>query len=107
MSIAQLPEQENKVTAEQIATFTATLKQSLQLEDYTLKLCTVDKGCLQLVYSIPLCVYNALFPLDEDQYEAIRVLGVMEIITKDHHYTKEHVSDTRYITICSEKVSGI
>ena len=93
VSIAQLPEQENKVTAEEIATFTAKLKQYLQLQDYALKLCTVDSGCLQLVYSIPLCVYNALFPLDEDQFKAIQVLGVMEIITKDHHYKKEHVSN--------------
>ena len=94
VSIAQLPEN-NEITAEQIATFTAKLKQSLQLEDYTLKLCTVGKGCLQLVYSIPLCVYNVLFPLGKDQLKAIQVLaiGVMEIITKDHHYKKEHVSE--------------
>ena len=93
VSEAQFPKHENKVTAEEISAFTAKLSQSFRLQDYALKLCTINKGCLQLVYSIPLCVYNALFPLDEDQLKAIQVLGVMEIITKDHHYKKEHVSN--------------
>ena len=86
--------EKKNITAEEIATFTAKLMQSFRLQEYAMKLCTVDKGCLQLVYSIPICVYSVLFPLTRYEHEALRALGIMEIITKDQHpYNIEPVSN--------------
>ena len=81
------------VTAEKIKKFNAELMKTFEISNYTLKLCTVNTGCVQLAYSIPLCIYNKLFPLNEDQCKHLPMLGVMEVITKDYHYNKDHVSD--------------
>ena len=59
---------------------------------YVLTLCTVADGCVELVYSVPLCIYSVLFPLNEEQWRHLITLGVTEIKTKDYHYEKEHVS---------------
>lgn len=81
------------VSAEKIKKFNAKLMKTLEIPNYALKLCAVNIGCVQLVYSIPLCIYNKLFPLIEDQCKYILMLGVMKVITKDYHYNKDHVSD--------------
>ena len=73
-------------TAEEIILFEATLMTSLNIEQYVLKLCTVADGCVELVYSVPLCIYSVLFPLNEEQWKHLIALGVTEIITKDYHY---------------------
>lgn len=84
------------VSAEKINLFTAKLKKYFGIQDYVMELCTVGIGCVELVYSIPLCIYNELFPLNEDQCKSLASVGVMEAITKDCHYMKDyvHVSDT-------------
>ena len=73
-------------TAEQIRLFEATLRTSLNIPEYALKLHTVAEGCVELVYSVPLCIYSVLFPLNEEQWKHLITLGVSEIITKDYHY---------------------
>ena len=81
------------VTAEKIQRFKAELMKTFETPNYALNLCTVGNGCVELVYSIPLCIYNELFPLNEDQCKSLPMLGVTEVITKDYHYKKEHVSN--------------
>ena len=54
------------VCAEGVEVFKYELMKLFEIQDYALKLCTVGKGCMELVYSPPLCIYNELFPLDED-----------------------------------------
>ena len=83
---------EKTFTAEEIRLFEATLMASLNIPEYLLKLCTVAEGCVELVYSVPLCIYSVLFPLNEEQWKHLIALGVTEIKTKDRHYKKEHVS---------------
>eukprot|EP00731_Ephydatia_muelleri_P028799 Em0020g443a len=83
----------NTVTAEKIKLFKIELMKPFEIEDYTLNLHTVDKGCVRLKYSIPLCIYNELFPLNEDQCRSLPMLGVIEVITMDYHYKKDGVSD--------------
>ena len=80
------------VSAEKIKLFTFELMKPYEIQDYVLNLHTVGDGCVELVYSIPLCIYNELFPLNKDQWKSLPMLGVMEVITKDYHYKKEHVS---------------
>ena len=62
------------------------------VKKYALKLCTVAMGCVELVYSMPLCIYNNVFPLNEDQYRDLTTLGVSEIMTNFYVYKLEHVS---------------
>ena len=83
-------------TAEEISLFHATLMASLNIPEYVLKLCTVAEGCVELVYSVPLCIYSVLFPLDEEQWKHLITLGVTEIITKHYHYNVSSCILTMY-----------
>ena len=83
---------EKAFTAEEIGLVNAMLMKNLNIPKYVLKLCTVAKGCMELVYSVPLCIYSVLFPLNEEQWKHLITHGVTEIITKDYRYKKEHVS---------------
>ena len=80
---------ERTFTADEIRLFEATLMTFLNIPEYILKLHTFGDGCVELVYSVPLCIYSVLFPLDEEQWKHLITLGVTEIITMDYHYEKE------------------
>ena len=90
----------NIVSAEQVEIFTAKLMTSFKIPDYVLNLRTVRKGCIELVYSIPQCIYNELFPLNVDQCKSLAMLGVIELTTKDFQYKKDDVSDTVNYVSC-------
>ena len=77
---------EQTITTEEIELFEDTLMTFFEIPEYALKLCTVADGCVELVYSVPLCIYSVLFPLNEEQWKHLITLGVSEIITKDYHY---------------------
>ena len=81
------------VSAEKTKLFTYELMKPFEIQDYVLNLHTVGDGCVELVYSIPLCIYNELFPLSEDQCKSLPMLDVMEVITKDYYYKKDDVSE--------------
>ena len=83
---------EKKFTADEIQLVEAKIIQLFKLKQYTLKLCTVGMGCMELVYSMPLCIYAELFPLNEYQCRNLTTVGVSEITVKDYHYRLEHVS---------------
>ena len=79
-------------TAEEIEQFTAKIMISFEIPEYVLLLRTFTEGCVELVYSLPLCIYAELFPLSEDQCRYLTTLGVSEVTTKDYHYKLYHVS---------------
>jgi len=60
----------------QLETFKARVSSIIHLSKYTLRLCSVEKGCLELRYQIPHLVEVAIFPLSQDQQEALQELGV-------------------------------
>ena len=97
---------EKTFTAEEIQLFEATLMTSLNIEQYALKLCTAADGCVGLVYSVPLCIYSVLFPLNEEQWKFLITLGVTELMTKDYlykqvskHLSSHWVSNTFWIAV--------
>ena len=92
--------EEKQFTADEINRLTAKIMTQCNIEEYDLKLCTFNKGCVELVYSIPLCIYAELFPLSEDQCRYLTTLGVSEITTKDYHYKLQHVSNTLHGCVC-------
>ena len=77
---------EKTFTAEEIQLLEAKLMTSFKIKQYVLQLCTVARGCVELVYSVPLCIYSVLFPLNEEQWKHLITLGVTELMTKDYHY---------------------
>lgn len=91
----------NHFTADEIKLLQASIMISFKIEEYVLKLCTFTKGCVELVYSVPLCVYAELFPLNEDLCRYFKTLGISEIITKDYHYKLKHanVSNIPHIVV--------
>jgi len=56
----------------QLETFKARVSSIIHVSKYTLRLCSVKKGCLELRYQIPHFVEVAIFPLSQDQKEALR-----------------------------------
>ena len=87
-------------TADEIELLTANIMAMFKLEEYSLKFCTFTEGCVELVYSIPLCIYAELFPLSEDQCRYLTTLCVSEITTKNYHYKLEHVSNIFHGCAC-------
>ena len=70
----------------QLETFKARVSSIIHLSKYTLRLCTVEKGCLELRYQIPQFVEVAIFPLSQDQQEAFQKQGVKKLMCGDQCY---------------------
>ena len=87
-------------TADEIRLLTAKIMTLCNVKEYSLQLCTFTEGCVELVYSTPLCIYAELFPFNEDHCIYLTTLGVTEITTKDYHYKLEHVSNTLHGCAC-------
>ena len=83
---------EKEYTTDEIRLVQAKIMALFELQNYAMKLCTVGMGCVELVYSMPLCIYAELFPLNEDQCRKLTTVGVSEIIVKDYHYKLDNVS---------------
>jgi len=64
----------------QLETFKPSVSSIIYLSKYTLCLCSVEKGCLELRYQIPQFVEVAIFPLSQDQQEALREQVVKKLI---------------------------
>lgn len=68
-----------------------TFARILRLHVYALKLCHVGNGSVhltsegitQFIYSVPLCLYEAMFPLCEEQWLAMRGVDVVELQLDD------------------------
>ena len=58
-----------------IDAFTANVAKTFGLSRHTLRLCSVDEGCIQLTYQIPQSVVDKVFPLSPKQEEAHKSLG--------------------------------
>ena len=92
----QLPE-EKQFTVNEIELLTTNIMVQFNIEEYVLLLRTFTEGCVELMYSIPLCMYAELFPLSEDQCRYLTTLGLSEITTKDYYYKLEHVSNILHV----------
>ena len=79
----------------------------LHLSKHTLKLCSVEEGCLQLTFQMPGFLTSFVFPLNADQVKGLRKLGVTELVCNGVSQLKDFVSvqtsstvhDTTRITI--------
>ena len=55
--------------------FSANVAKTFGISRHTLRLCSVDEGCVQLTYQIPQSVVDRIFPLSPEQEEAPNSLG--------------------------------
>ena len=62
-----------------IDAFRVEVAEACGLEGHTLRLCTVEEGCLQLTFQIPPCVIDSVFPLTHEQKVALKGLGVLKL----------------------------
>ena len=76
----------------QLETFKARVSSIIHLSKYTLRLCSVEKGCLELQFQIPHFVEETIFPLSQDQQEALREQGVKKLMCGDQCYFPAKVS---------------
>ena len=83
----------NKITAQMIQKFKEDLCHCLKLASYSLKLCLVTEGCVQVVFSIPTSVHAALFPLSSDTLNKLVPLGVTKIWTNGYDVERDKDSD--------------
>ena len=64
---------------EAVRLFQAEVSSLLCITKYTLKLCSVEEGCLQLKFQIPCFLSSILFPLSDDQVKGLKDLGVIKV----------------------------
>ena len=51
-----------------------------------LRLCRVDKGCLQLMFQVPVFVQQEIFPLSERQEESLAAMGVIRLTCGEYQF---------------------
>ena len=70
--------------------FQSRFSNIIRVSEYTLRLCTVERGCLQLTYQVPHFVLDTIFPLSEDQKAMLRAEGVTRLSCGHYH---DHLSN--------------
>ena len=75
---------------------TARITKILSLYKYTLHLCSVEKGCVQLVYQLPFSAPGMIFPLSTEQENEFAEAG----------FTKLECNEWKYSFINNLKVNG-
>ena len=67
------------------------LAKELNVEGHTLRLCSVEDGCLQLTFQIPTFVKKDLFPLSKLQRELLKELHIHRIDCDGCQFLADHV----------------
>ena len=98
----EMPTEIMKLKANKIKVFQGQLCRALRLATYSLKLCLVVDGCVQVVFSIPTSVHAALFPLSSDTLNKLVPLGVTKLCTDG--YVVERDKDSHNFNVILDKV---
>ena len=101
----QMAEESIKIKANKIREFQGGLRIALGLASYTLKLCLVADGCVEVLFSIPTSIHTVLFPLSSDALPKLIPLGVMKICT--HGYVVEWDKNSSDFNVMPDNVSII
>ena len=51
-----------------------------------LRLCQVDKGCVQLTFQMPLFVQQEIFPLSGEQERSLAAMGVVRLTCGEYQF---------------------
>ena len=71
--------------------FHQAIRDALGMSQYRLYFCSVDRGCLELQYSIPEFLYSVLFPLTDEQVLSLANIGVIKLSCGSFKYDIEKV----------------
>ena len=72
-----------------LAALKSRISSIIKVTKYTLRLCTVKDGCLQLTFQMPHFVKAVIFPLTDSQKAALKVEGVVRLTCEDHQCSLE------------------
>ena len=67
-----------------LAAFKSRTSDIIKVTEYTLRLCTVEEGCLQFTFQMPHFVKEVIFPLNDSQKAALKVEGVARLTCEDY-----------------------
>ena len=70
----------------------------LKVSRETLRLCSVEKGCVQLTLWVPSYIPDAAFPLTPEQEAAMKEMGVIDLQCGNYHFPCQ-VCSAQY-TVC-------
>lgn len=62
-----------------IDAFRVKLAEACGLEGHTLRLCSVEMGCLEFTFQVPPCVVGSLLPFTAEQKQRLKDLGVLKL----------------------------
>ena len=78
-----------------LAVFESRISDIIEVTEYTLRLCTVKDGCVELTFQMPHFVKEVVFPLSDSQKAALQAEGVTRLTCEDYQYPIE----VRFITL--------
>ena len=83
----KIDSQYENFTVEQIEEFRHKLSEILRVSSQgILRLCRVDKGCIQLMFQVPSFVQQEVFPLSKEQEKALAAMGVIWFTCGEYHF---------------------
>ena len=74
------------IRVQQLAFLRRCIARVLCLNEHTLYLCTVEKGCVQLLFLVPAFVAEAIFPPTVQQELALTRSGILQLTCGDYHF---------------------
>ena len=86
-------------TIKALDAFRYRLATRLHLEGHTLRLCSVEEGCLQLVFQIPNFVKDEIFPLSHEEERELEKLHIQRLECDGSQFIAQvHVSRTQLVS---------
>ena len=74
-------------TVEEIKGFCNKLSETLHVSSQgVLRLCGIEKGCLQLTFQVPFFVQQKVFPLSREQERALEAEGVVKLTCEEYQF---------------------
>ena len=89
-----------------LAAFKSRISNIIKVTNYTLRLCTVEEGCLQLTFQMPHFVKEVIFPLADSQKAALQVEGVTRLTCEDYQCPLEVRVEIVKLLNSSQMVNG-
>ena len=83
----KLDSQYDNYTVAEIEEFRRKLSKLLRASHQgVVRLCRVDKGCVQLTFQVPLFVQLKMFPLSREQEESLATMGVIRLTCGEYQF---------------------
>ena len=76
-------------TLQQLYLFWSRFTRYLGLSEYALRLISVEEGCMLLLFQVPSFVTHQLFPLSEEQQEALEGENVLELLCGGYKFSSK------------------